>query len=55
MRALTAFFDDLAHFDWLGLAQLYGLVFFSILILTLALMFGATLLFWARYPDDLEL
>ena len=45
----------LADFDWIIVAQLYGLAFFSILVVTLALMFGATLLFWARYPDNLEL
>jgi hypothetical protein len=45
----------LADFDWLNVAQLYGLAFLSILVVTLVLMFGATLLFWARYPDNLEL
>jgi hypothetical protein len=55
MRTLTAFFDDLAGVDWLSVAGLYTLAFFSILIVTVALMFGATLLFWARYPDDLHL
>jgi hypothetical protein len=55
MRTLTAFFDDLAGVDWLSVAELYTLAFFSTLIVTVALMFGATLLFWARYPDDLHL
>jgi hypothetical protein len=50
-----AFFDDLAGVDWLSAAELYALAFFSILIVTAALMFGTTLLFWARYPDDLHL
>jgi len=49
MRTLTAFFSDLAVVDWLTLS------FFSIVIVTLAVMFGATLLFWARYPKDLQL
>jgi hypothetical protein len=40
--------------DWLSVAELYTLAFFSILIVTVALMFGASLLFWARYPDDLH-
>jgi hypothetical protein len=46
---------DLAGVDWLYIAEMYALIFFSILVVTLALMFGATLLFWARYPDNLEL
>jgi hypothetical protein len=33
---------------------LYALIFFSILIVTLALMFGAGLLFWTHYPRDLR-
>ena len=49
MRALTVF-DDLAD-----LAHLYGLAFFATLIITLALMFGAALLFWTRCPDDVGL
>ena len=34
--------------------ELYALIFFSILIVTLALMFGAGLLFWTHYPRDLR-
>jgi hypothetical protein len=41
--------------DLLHVAELYVLIFFSILIVTLALMFGATLLFWTHYPDGLDL
>ena len=55
MRTVAAFFDDLAAVDWLSVAELYTLAFFSVLIVIMALMFGATLLFWARYPDDLHL
>jgi hypothetical protein len=51
---MSVFPIDLAGVDWLYIAQLYALTFFSILIVTMALMFGATLLFWARYPDDLH-
>jgi len=40
--------------DWLYIAGLYGLIFFSIVIVTLALMFGAGLLFWTHYPKDLR-
>jgi hypothetical protein len=40
--------------DWLYIAELYGLIFFSIVIVTLALMFGAALLFWTRFPNDLQ-
>jgi hypothetical protein len=43
---------DLAGVDWLYIAELYGLIFFSILIVTLALMFAATLVLWAHYRDD---
>ena len=32
--------------------ELYALIFFSIVIVALALMFGAGLLFWTRYPRD---
>jgi hypothetical protein len=46
---------DLADVDWLYIAQLYALTFFSVLIVTLVLMFWATLLFWRHYPDDLTL
>jgi hypothetical protein len=48
-------FSVLADIDWFYIAGLYALIFFSILIVTLALMFGATLLFWKHYPDDLTL
>jgi hypothetical protein len=52
---MSVFPIDLAELDWLYVAQLYALTFFSILILTLALMFGAVWVFWAHYPDDLHL
>jgi hypothetical protein len=45
---------DSAGVDWLYIAELYGLIIFSILAVALALMFGATLLFWSRYPHDLR-
>jgi len=38
--------------DWLHMTELYALIFFAIVIVTLALMFGAGLLFWTRYPRD---
>jgi len=38
--------------DWLHMTDLSALIFFSIVIVTLALMFGAGLLFWTRYPRD---
>jgi hypothetical protein len=40
---------DLAGVDWLYIAELYGLIFFFV---TLALMFAASLVFWAHYRDD---
>jgi hypothetical protein len=44
----------LAGVDWLSVAGLYGLIVFSILIVTLALTFGSVFLFWARCPRDLR-
>jgi hypothetical protein len=41
--------------DWLNVAELYGLAFFSILVVTLALMIGAVIVFWLRCPHDLGL
>jgi hypothetical protein len=49
---MSALIIDLAGVDWLYIAELYGLIFFSIMIATLALMFAATLVFWAHYRDD---
>ena len=40
--------------DWLHMTELSALIFFSIVIVTLALMFGAALLFWTRFPNDLQ-
>ena len=40
--------------NWLYMAGLHGLIFFSIVIVTLVLMFGASLLFWTHYPCDLR-
>jgi len=40
--------------DLAGVAELSGVIFFSIVIVTLALMFAASLLFWTRYPQDLR-
>jgi hypothetical protein len=34
--------------------ELYALIFFSTLIVALALMFGAALLFWTHFPNDLQ-
>ena len=45
----------LAGIDWLSIAGLYGLAFFFILIVTVALMFWSVFLFWSRCPDDLHL
>jgi hypothetical protein len=36
--------------NWLHMTELYALIF--LVIVTLALMFGAGLLFWTRYPRD---
>jgi hypothetical protein len=42
---------EMMGIDWLHMTELYALIFFSIVV-TLALMFGAGLLFWTRYPRD---
>ena len=46
---------DLAGVDWLFVAQLCALTFFSTLTVALVLMFAAALFFWAQCPDDLQL
>jgi hypothetical protein len=51
---MPTFFTDLANIDF-SVAGLFGLAFFFILIVTVALMFGSVFLFWSRYPDDLHL
>lgn len=52
---MRTIFDDLADVDWFNIAELYCLAFLFVLIVTMALMFGSVLLFWARYPRDLHL
>jgi len=52
---MRTIFDDLADVDWFNIAELYCLAFPFVLIVTMALMFGSVLLFWARYPRDLHL
>jgi hypothetical protein len=47
---MSVFSIDLTGVDWLYIAERYGLIFFLIVIATLALMFGAGLLFWTHYP-----
>jgi hypothetical protein len=51
---MSVFSIDLTGVDWLYVAQLYAVIFFSNLTVTLALMFAATLVFWVRYPNDLR-
>lgn len=49
---MLAFPIDLADVDWLYVAELFAIIFFSVLTGTLALKFAAALVFWAGYPKE---